>query len=242
MTRRAFTTLETLVAVSLFMMVMGISLTLWTGAFKDFFKGEDALTSVQDASLVLLHLRRDLLELTLPADGRPYDLRFVRIRGQHFVTDDLRFDPPTRAFVKRHKETDDPEVVYAEDKTELAFFVNDATGDRFVPVTYVYFPGRQLIQRRVGRDRPRDFALPRLEDFELQLEAEDRFTELLPIRLLGTRGEGTDVLRRIWFHVRFAIKAQRTKNGIETTRVDVETKVFPKALNRRIRSAWRSGS
>ncbi len=238
--RNGFTTLELMVAITVFMAVAGVALELFTGAFRSAFKGEDAVSSVQDASAVLLHLRRDLLEMVLPGDGRPYDVRHMRVRGTDFRNDDYALDPARRVLTGKSRVSDNENAVYKEDVSEFWFFVPDAAGTNVVPVVYRYLPEASTITRKVGAGREQSFALPRLESFDLQMAVEG--DDGVSRDLLGVRLEETAPVARLYWRVAFRVRGEKRDTGPETTPVEIESRIFPKHQNRRFRSRWIGGA
>jgi len=238
--RLGFTIPEVLVASLLLLVVFGLTMQLWLNTSRGVGKGEDALASIQDASLVLLYLRKDLQRLVIPGDGGNWDLRYVHIRGQELTQNSLFWDEATQGLRNELQATNDSTDVFKEDKTELAFHVLEEDGSA-TKVTYTYLPEQRAMRRVEGFGaRPKMFALPRLEDFRVQLSYAS--PGLSARDLLGSEREGTGRLLQFWFRLRFVVRGEEREGAVQTTRVDVDTNVFPRYANRRLHARWREGA
>lgn len=234
--RRGFTIPEVLVAALLMLTVFALTMQLWISSSRGVGKGEDALAAVQDASLVLLNLRKDLQRLTYPPEKLPWQLRYIRIRGQAMVMNEITWDPAGRGFLNKKSESDSVGDVFKEDKTELSFYIFQDGGTQVKKVTYAYLPEQKSMRRQVGLARPHMFALPRLQDFQLQMHFAS--PEGLSRALFGADTPATGKVDQLWFSTRFVVQSEQDAARIQTTRVDMETRIFPRYVNRLLHTRW----
>lgn len=234
--RAGFTLAEALIAVGIFAMVSAVALGLWSGMARSFFRGEDTRTSVQEASTVLLHLRRDLLAADLGDPARGYDLRLQRVREGDLKAATLRLDLTERVLVRRTEEDEGA----GEDRSELTLWTRRGDAAVAREVTWAYLPDQARIERRAEGEATRSFAAPRARDLEVEVEAEPVRPpdDGAPLRMLAGGPARTAPLGRVWFRVRFAVQGEPREGGLSTTRVDLETRVFPRRANLRLRSRW----
>lgn len=233
MSRRAFSIPEVLIASLLAATVLTLTLHLWSSSTRTVTKGEESLTSLQDASLVLLHLRRDLQRLCLPGPARPWDLRLLEKRGTLQTHHLLRFDPDTLSLANQRPPPDPPP---AHDLTLLAFHVfrEDLQGTQ--RIRYRYQQEERTLWREAQDEEPRAFALPRLQEFRLQPVV--ALAGGGDLALLGADTPETGRLLQLWFEVRFEVQAEEDATGIRPTRIELETRIFPRDANRHLHRRW----
>ena len=237
--RRGFSIAEVLVASVLMMVVFGLVLSLWLNTTRGVSKGEDTLDSIQDASIVLLYLRKDVQRMDRGPEIAPWDIRYVRVRGHELTMNGLKFDDETGGLSNDVTRSDSSSDTFKEDKTEVTFHVRGEDGDA-VRVTYAFLPEQHSIRRVEGSGPPKFFALPRLQDFQVQLHYATRAD---PDRaLFGAETEETGRLLQLWFSVRFAVQGDRDKVDIRKTEVVVDTRIFPRYLNRNLHTRWAGSS
>lgn len=235
--RRGFTLVEVLIAMVVFLVIAGIGLQLWTGSARMFAKGEDALTTIQEASTVIMHLRRDLVGLAVPVDPKEYLLRYERVGDGLTVKEDLFYDRGGRRLAKARYRADGTGYGGGAERLRLEFRVGTPEADGVEAVAWEYRPAAASITRKVG-DRPvQEFAVPRLQAFDVQLLYQLQGGQSA-LEALGWSGFNEGSLQQLWFRVRFMVKAEDSA-GAETTRVELESAIFPKHLHRILQSLWR---
>jgi hypothetical protein len=146
---------------------------------------------------------------------------------------ELHWDPGMRRMSNSFRiPSKDPQ----EDLTEFSFYVFEDDLERSQLVTYAYFPDRKALRRTVGQAAPKTFALPRLQEFKLQLAATTEGG--LEQTLFGSGTPETGRLLQLWFQVRFEVQGEIEGSDIRQTRVELETRIFPLHVNRRLHSGW----
>jgi hypothetical protein len=233
--RSGFTITEVLVASVLMMIVFGLVLSLWLNTTRGVSKGEDTLDSIQDASIVLLYLRKDVQRMDRGPAIASWDIRYVRVRGNELTLNALKFDDETGGLKNHVTRTDNSNDTFKEDKTEVSFHVQGEDGEP-VKVTYAFLPEQRSIRRVEGLKAPKYFALPRLQDFQVQLHYATRASTDRAI--FGADTEATGELLQLWFGVRFSVQGDREQVDIRKTEVVVETRIFPRYLNRNLHTRW----
>lgn len=228
--RPGFTIPEVLIAAVLMLMVLGLGTRLWLDSSRGVVKGRDALQSVRDASLVLLHLRKDLQRATLDGAGPAGPLGLEDVRGYERAAAALRWDAAARVFRPEVTATENPADVFREDKRELRFYARVGPDGAAREVRYAFLPEERTIRRQVAGESPRHFALPRMREFDVRVEADvgGRAVRLLPAGETPPAGP----VRRIWFRVRFAVRGDAPGARLRATAVEMDTRVFPRYLNR----------
>lgn len=233
--RRGFTIPEVLVASVLMMVVFGLVLSLWLNTTRGVAKGEDTLDSIQDASIVLLYLRKDVQRMNRGPAIAPWDIQYVRVRGSELTINALKFDDETGGLSNTVTRSDNSADVFKEDKTEFSFYLQRQDGEP-VRVTYAFLPESRSIRRMEGTAAPSFFALPRLQEFQVQLHyATSADSERA---LFGAETAETGRLLQLWFSVRFAVQGDRDQVDIRKTEVVVDTRIFPRYLNRNLHTRW----
>lgn len=233
--RRGFTIPEVLVASVLMMVVFGLVLSLWLNTTRGVTKGEDALDSIQDASIVLLYLRKDAQRMDRGPTIAPWDIRYVRVRDTELQMNALKFDAATGGLTNTPTQTNNSSDTFKEDKTEVSFHVQGDDGQP-VRVTYAFLPEQRSIRRVEGAGPPKFFALPRLQEFQIQLHYATRAS---PERaLFGAETEETGEILQLWWRVSFAVQGDREQVDIRKTEVVVDTRIFPRYLNRNLHTRW----
>jgi type II secretory pathway pseudopilin PulG len=236
--RRGMTLLEALVATVVFLLVLLLAWDLWRGAFRGFFKGEDALTSAQEAALVVEHLRRDLLAGALAPPGAWGDVGYVHATGSGRHEKTVRVDRATRQVSSVAGSSFAPQPGSPSERIELRFFRGLSAGQEPVEVVYVFDVQRGSLLRRVGAEPPRSLCTGRLRRFEVKLMAEPDSAGAA-IELNGPGTVAAAPVRRLWWHLRVELRSEPAASPIITTEVPIETNVFPKNLNRSLVALWK---
>jgi hypothetical protein len=237
MRRRGFSIAEVLIAGALSLTVLALVFHLWMSSARGVGKGEETLTSVQDASLVLLYLRRDLQRLILPTNPLPWHVRYVRQEGTEVSGNSLLWDPARHSLLNTPGGPDTPAT---EDVTELSFYASEDTSGRREKITYRYFPKRKVLERTKGGSRPHLFGLPRMQNFQIQFSYTDAGG--LEHALFGADTPETGRILQFWFRIRFQVQGEDKAEKIRQTRIDLETRIFPRYANRGLHSRWIDGS
>jgi len=240
------TFVEIMVAALIFMIVFIAAMQLWTGAFLDFFKGADTVSSAQEAAIVAQLLRKDFSNQCLAPPGSPFDVFY---RNQLLTVPvscavDIRSgDRSIRSFAFSAPPLSAP---LAGGASELRFFIQPTIGASSTEVAYVYFPDRRVLMRRVGKaGRVKLYAVPRLALFDLSLKYQPE-TPIASgadcVNAWEATALGAQKLSALWWKVSLRVKAEKPA-GIRrrTTEVCLETNMFPVALNRFVGSRWQEG-
>lgn len=237
MRRAAFTLVEVLIAMVVFLVIATIGLQLWTGSARMFAKGEDALTTIQEASTVIMHLRRDLVGLGVPKDPKAYLLRYEKVGDGLTVKEDVFFDRVGRRLTKARYRSDSTGYGGpSSDRLRIEFKVFGPQADSLEEVAWEYRAAAASITRKVGERPPQQFAVPRLQAFDVQLLYQLQGGQAA-LEALGWSSFNEGTLQQMWFRVRFMVKAEDGA-GAESTRVELESNIFPKHLHRILQSLW----
>ncbi|MBI2943567.1 MAG: hypothetical protein HYY25_05155 [Candidatus Wallbacteria bacterium] len=234
LSRAGFSIVEMIVggAILLLIMAIGYGMFLWT--WRGFIKGDDTITSVYDASVLMLTLRRDLLRTEFP-EGQANDIVFIRGGASPQVTA-LDFQHSTGRIVPSTAAPATPPETSGEETSQLWF--TQRWGSDLKAVSYTYYPARRTVKREGGlENETKYFSMPRLRSFELALGLQPRGSPAAayyPATPLAAAVEPV----QLWFQAAVKVRSDRKEGEVEKTTVDVATLIFPKRLNVLLRSRW----
>jgi hypothetical protein len=232
-----YTIAEILIGALLLVLVLGTLLFVYTGSMRSYFKGEDALSSVQDASVLMMHLRRDLQRFE-PSTSSPCDVLFVPAGAGGGTGVKLKVDPSLGTLSGGPAGPADAGVTMPTSGSVLAFSMR--MGDQVELVTYVYRADASAIERRSSASPDAKwFAMPRLRSFEVGFHAQPS-ADPAPLDLFSASGGPPPVrVQELWFDVRMRLQSDETEGpDIGRTAVELATHVFPKRANRALGSVW----
>lgn len=231
---RGYTMPEILISAAIFAMLLGILLGVYTGSMRGFFKGEDALSSTQDATVLMLYLRRDLQRLDLPSGQ---GLSYLKVHGDGPRSARLDFDGASASFSRA---TTDPGLVLPTGGLRFAFPARK--GDEIQVIQYTYDPAASAIERLdLALGTRKLFGLPRLQDFSLSFRVHGSDFPVVDL----FEGDGTadgKAIRQLWFELRMTMQSESAGGPeIRRTAVVLATNVFPKRANHALASSWVEG-
>ncbi len=226
---------EVLVSAVLMLMVLGMVFSLWIQANRGISKGEDSLQTIRDTSMVVRQFRRDLQRFLVPAASKPWHLRYLKIQGRSLIRNQLLWDASQRGFQNDYVATDNAAQVYPEDQTEFSFYATDQKSGDPEKITYTYFPARLVLRRQAGFASPKNFALPRLQDFVIQMHTAD--FQGLSHPVFETEAFISPVLQ-LWFQIHFRVQALEKASDIRKTQVEMNTQIFPRHFHQELQSRW----
>ncbi len=224
---------EVLVGMGVMCVLMVIAYGMFVWTWKSFVKGDDTISSVYESSILMLSLRRDLQRMEFPP-GEAGD----------FVVERSGPSPLAAGADYRHSarqlfaSTSVPAIQASTsaETTRYTFFLRENSEVR--PVSYTYFSSERKIRREGGLDGSvKDFAVPRLREFELRLGLQPEGSAASLLFPLDGLGAGVRALQ-LWARVRMRLQSERGPSEMATTSVEVASNVFPKRLNALLRSRW----
>ena len=157
-----------------------LGLSLLTSSSMDFVKGEDTVSTAQEASLLMRRLREDLLNIR-PSSAGEFDLTYVSEAKQRSV----KFKPDSGSIDVTEQAAD---AAAGGQGKRLSFYVSDADKAE-VRLVYTYLPDEKTIKRKIADNPEKSYAVPRLKDFAIDFlsgirNETDIFQELLKTRRL----------------------------------------------------------
>ncbi len=234
-TRRplAFSIVELLVGSVVLVLVMAVTYGMFLWTWKGFIKGDDTLTSVYDASVLMLTLRRDVLRMEFP-DGQPNDLVLSKT-GANPTLSALDFQWSTGQMVPS---TAAPATPPATSEETFQLWFVQRWGAEIKPVSYTYLPASRTVKREGGMEGgAKYYSMPRLQSFELQLGLQPKGSASALYHPATPIGAGVEPTQ-IWLQARIRVKSDRLEGETEKTSVEVATLIFPKRLNGLLRARW----
>ena len=240
--KRAVTITEVLIASVIFIMVAGLALGLMTNTTNDFVKGEDTMTSVQDAAAIIMRLRHDMATLALaPTDGSsdPADFIYCRNSDGAKVQAAVHLDT-TSATVSINGDTEECDA----NKTVFSFYRFADTSGLAKKVTYSYAKNESSIVRQAQGEKTKSYAVPRLKDFQINLYCQEKSAAAVAFTTASTIDcfTGDEVtgktINRLWLGVKVTVQSDESVLRRRTTRIDIQSHIFPRPLNRKLNGLW----
>lgn len=239
----AFTLVEVLVASGLFVGIIGLSLSLWLNATADTFRGEDAMNTVQDAAVLVLRLRTDLLRVAARPDA-PWALRWLAADEGATRAVGVAVEAAEGRLTAIRGEVPSASDASGDGRRrELTFFVGEDAGVR--QVTYTFRPDRACIERTIEDGPTTMYALPRLQEFDVAVHCQPAPGSTATTDVVDlTAPSGPDAVAacRLWFRVLLSVRSDEEGRDRSAVTVDIESRVFPRFLNRQLTARWRPGS
>lgn len=227
---------EVLIASVIFIMVAGLAMALMTNTTNDFVKGEDTLTSVQDASALIMRLRQDLLNLSQRAQeatSETCDL-FYWHKGESSTIGAQVQIFATSGTVKVDNALP---TVNEEAKTVFSFWHYVKGDGSKEKITYAYKEDEMTIVRQVHGGPVKKYAIPRLKDFRISFlcQAKEKAEELQAFK--GSVISET-AISQMWFAAKITVQSDESLMRRRTTKIDIESRIFPRGLNRKFTGRW----
>ena len=227
---------EVLIASVIFIMVAGLAMALMTNTTNDFVKGEDTMTSVQDASALIMRLRQDLMTLSQRPESmtsESCDLLYLHKGESGDAGAQVQLGTTTGTIAVDNGLP----TVEEEAKTVFSFWhFLDGDGNQ-EKVTYTYKADEMTIVRKVSGGRAKKYAIPRLKDFQISFDCQQKDSADLVKAFKGT-AMGETPISQLWFSVKITVQSDESLIRRRTTRIDIESKIFPRGLNRKLHGLW----
>lgn len=230
-----YSILEILIASILALAIIGFGFQIWEGSTRWYEKGEDVQDSLHEAALLLAHLRQDLTA-SCPGPRGASDVTFATAIGGAPRGWMVLLDPGQHSV-----EAGDVELPAVDaGRSRLTFFVRPRGSDEPRSVTWSYDRARSIVERE-SEGRTRSLGRSRLKSFSIELFGLPRSGTEDAQALFGPIPEARVSLSRLWYRVQVEVQGESETGKIEPTRLSLETRIFPKHLNRQLQSLWRPG-
>jgi prepilin-type N-terminal cleavage/methylation domain-containing protein len=228
-----FSLVEVLVGTAVMVVLMVITYGMFVWTWKSFVKGDDTITSVYESSILMLSLRRDLQRMDFP-DGESADFAVER-----FGASPMAAGADYRHSMRRMVPSTSVPPIQAStaaETTRYTFLIRQNAEVK--QVSYTYYSSERKVRREGGLDGAvKDFAVPRLREFDLRLCLQPEGASAALLFPLDGLGGGVRPLQ-LWAKVRLRLQSDRGPSEMATTSVEVASNVFPKRLNALLRSRW----
>ena len=227
---------EVLIASVIFIMVAGLAMALMTNTTNDFVKGEDTMTSVQDASVLIMRLRQDLMNLSqraAEATSESCDLIYLH-KGESAILGAQVQILATSGTVK----VDNTLPTVEEDAKTVFSFWHFVDGEgKKEKITYSYVAKEMTILRQVQGGRGKKYAIPRLKDFQISFDCQQK-DKANQVQAFSGFAIAETAISQMWFAVKITVQSDESLMRRRTTKIDIDSRIFPRGLNKNLNGIW----